>query len=67
VDRLILKSLARGYKQVDIPNELKNYDVNLSIRALEKRISRMKLKFGVQKSMAQLIYEAIKEGILLIE
>ena len=67
VDRLILKSLARGFKQNDIPNELQHHDIHLSVRALEKRISRMKLKFGVEKSMAQLIYEAVKEGILRVE
>ncbi len=66
VDRMILRMLVQGHLQKEIPGRLTEHGIELSGRGMEKRINKLKLKFGAI-TLPQLIYKAIKEGIIRME
>ncbi|MDC8002736.1 response regulator [Aureisphaera galaxeae] len=60
----LMRLLARGIKQIDIPEHLKQEDISPnSMRTVEDRISRLKDHFDAS-TPAQLVHKATKLGFL---
>lgn len=62
-DRMILKCLSLGLKQIEIEHEFRKKDISMTVSAIEKRIKKLKIRFDAGTT-AQLTAMATKEGII---
>ena len=62
-DRFILKLLSQGLRQQEIEIASPKKGIKMTVSAIEKRIKKLKLRFGAETT-AQLTAIAVKKGII---
>lgn len=63
IDRMMLKAISQGMKQVEIRDFLANYGKRLSLSGIEKRIKRLKLRFEAT-TVSEVVAIALRKGLI---